>query len=127
MDLLDEINSNFLKEAIAQNRNNKGLKKAVKACKQKAAYLFSQVQGFKSVLAWYHGTQGLSEECDKSLEELLDGYKRKIENLKATGKMDLQEEKNRLHFEGLSIIGKAAMYMKKTPSVLKTESSIEWL
>ena len=73
------------------------------------------MRGFKSALAWYHGTQGLSEECDKSLEELLDGYKRKIANLKATGKMDLREGKNRLLFEGFSIIGKAAM--KKTPSV----------
>ena len=92
MHLLDEINSDFLKEAIVQNRKIKGLKKAVKARKQQAAYSFSRVRGFKSVLAkvWYHEPQGLSEQCDKSLEELLDGYKRKIENLKATGKMDLQ-------------------------------------
>jgi len=89
VDLLDEINSDFLKEAIAQNRKIKGLKKAVKTRKQKAAYSFSQVRGFESALAWYHRMQGLSEKCDKTFAELLDGYKWKIANLKATGKMDL--------------------------------------
>ena len=59
-------------------------------------------------------TQGLSEECDKSLAENFIGWVQ-------TGKMDFREGKNRLLFEGFSIIGKAAM--KKTPSVFLTESS----
>ena len=63
------------------------------------------------------------QECDKSVEELLDGNKRKIENLKVNGKMDLREGKNRLllAMEGFSIIEQAAM--KKNSVRFLTESS----
>ena len=50
-------------------------------------------------MVWYHGTDGLSDDCDKALEELLDGYKRKIASLKASGKMEIQEGKTDCFFK----------------------------
>ena len=87
--LIEEITEDYLEEAALHNIKVKGLKKSVKSRRKKVAYSFSQVRGFKSALVWYHGTDGLSEDCDKALEELLDGYKRKIESLKASGKMEI--------------------------------------
>ena len=125
--LIEEITEDYLEEAALHNIKVKGLKKSVKSRRKKVAYSFSQVRGFKSALVWYHGTDGLSDDCDKALEELLDGYKRKIASLKASGKMEIQEGKNRLLFQGFSTIGKAAMLMKPSITIAPSKHGREKL
>jgi hypothetical protein len=118
--LIEEVNADFLTEAALQGKKTKKLRKQLKPKKQKVAYSFSLVCGFKSALVWYHGSGGLTKECNDALEELLDGYKRRIAKLKESGKMEIRERKSRLLFQSFSIISNTAMFAK--PVVFVEES-----
>ena len=118
---IEEVNTDFLAEATLQGKKVKKLRKQLKIPKKKrVAYSYSLVRGFKSALVWYTGSGGLPKECDTALEELLDGYKRRIARLKESGQMEIREGKSRLLFQGFSIISKAAMTSK--PAVVVEES-----
>ena len=49
------------------------------------------MRGVKSALVWYHTEMDttIEPECDKALEKILQGYKRKVAELKAAGKMKI--------------------------------------
>ena len=112
--VIEQLNDNFVEEGHSGRGKVKKIRKMKSA--NKVAYSFSQVRSFKSAIVWYHGRLGLSDECDSELEKLLEGYKRKIAQLKAAGKMGLREGKNRLLFQGFSVLSKTAM--SYVPSVI---------
>ena len=52
---IEEVNADFLCEAVLQRKTTKKLRKQLKPKKKKVAYSYSLVRGFKSALVWYHG------------------------------------------------------------------------
>ena len=72
---------------------------------------FSTIRGYKSALVHMYKEQGMSlpPDMDLQLESLLDGYKRRVANLKLSGKMAIFEGKLYLTFEGYRLLARALM------------------
>jgi hypothetical protein len=67
---------------------------------------FSTIRGYKSALSWYYKeqTQIIDPTLNLSLENFLQGYKRKVSDLKQTGQMSVFEGKHHLTFHGYCLI-----------------------
>lgn len=69
---------------------------------------FSSARLYKSALVWYYKEKKviMEPEVNQQLETLLDGYKRKVSDLKLQGKMPVFEGKYHLTFEGYIVLAR---------------------
>jgi hypothetical protein len=72
---------------------------------------FSTIRGYKSAVVYLYKEQGmtLQPDIDLQLESLLDGYKRRVADLKLSGRMPIFEGKLHLTFEGYRSLARALM------------------
>jgi hypothetical protein len=70
---------------------------------------FSTVRQYKSALVWYYEEQKtiFQPEVNQGIETLLNGYKRKVSDLKLAGKMPVFEGKHHLTYEGYRLLAHA--------------------
>jgi hypothetical protein len=70
---------------------------------------FSTVRQYKSALVWYYKEHKLiiQPEIHQGIETLLNGYKRRVSDLKLNGRMPVFEGKYHITFEGYCLLAKA--------------------
>jgi hypothetical protein len=69
---------------------------------------FSSVRQYKSALVWHYKEKRVTmePEVNQQMETLLNGYKRKVSDMKLQGKMPVFEGKYHLTFEGYCVLAR---------------------
>ena len=88
----------------------------------------SDVQSYKSALKWWYVEKKVefSPALDKQLDRFMQGYRKKVSDLKQKGIMEIYEGKQFLAFEGYKMLAEEAIAMAPTPQSGKGNHKQGW-